>query len=105
MESEARLVFIDGGLPLAELQYEIVDRRGKLWRADFAWPEFMVVAEYDSVEWHANPEAWKRDKLKASRLLDCGWTTVGMTVDDVRKHPADLVALIEGRCQRSRPTG
>ena len=105
MESEARLVFVDGGLPPAELQYEIVDRQGKLWRADFAWPEFMVVAEYDSVEWHANPEAWKRDKLKASRLLDCGWTTVGMTVDDVRKHPTDLVALIKGRFQRSRPTG
>ena len=105
MESEARLVFVDGGLPAAELQYEIVDRQGKLWRADFAWPEFMVVAEYDSVEWHANPEAWKRDKLKATRLQDCGWTTVAMTVDDVRKHSADLVALIEGRFQRSRPTG
>ena len=26
MESEARLVMIDGGLPKPELQYEIVDR-------------------------------------------------------------------------------
>ena len=39
MESEARLVFIDGGLPTPELQYEIVDRCGDLWRTDFAWPE------------------------------------------------------------------
>ena len=38
MESEARLVFIDGGLPTPELQYEIVDRCGDLWRTDFAWP-------------------------------------------------------------------
>ena len=29
MESEARLVFIDGGLPLPELQYEIVDQCGR----------------------------------------------------------------------------
>ena len=34
MESETRLVFIDGGLPLPELQYEIVDKCGKLWRVD-----------------------------------------------------------------------
>ena len=44
MESEARCVFIDGGLPLPVLQQEIVDRCGQLWRADFAWPEAMLVA-------------------------------------------------------------
>src|SRR4029078_6913402 len=38
MESETRLVFIDGGLPLPELQYEILDKCGDLWRVDFAWP-------------------------------------------------------------------
>ena len=38
MESEARLVMIDGGLPMPELQYEVVDGRGKLRRLDFAWP-------------------------------------------------------------------
>ncbi len=31
MESEARLVFIDGGLPMPQLQHEILDRRGQLW--------------------------------------------------------------------------
>ena len=36
MESEARLVFIDGALPMPELQYCIIDRYGKLWRVDFA---------------------------------------------------------------------
>ena len=59
MESEARLVFIDGGLPVPELQLEIVDLYGKLWRVDFAWPDCKLIAEYDSVEWHANPDAFE----------------------------------------------
>ena len=95
MESEARLVFMDHGLPLPELQYEIVDHCGDLWRVDFAWLDAKVVAEYDSMEWHANPEIWKRDRLKVERLKDCGWTTVPMVVDDVRVHPYDLVSLVE----------
>ncbi|MCV7131721.1 type IV toxin-antitoxin system AbiEi family antitoxin domain-containing protein [Mycobacterium hodleri] len=95
MESEARLVFIDHGLPTPQLQYEIVDQCGDLWRVDFAWPEHMVVAEYDSMEWHANPKIWKRDRLKVERLKDCGWTTVPMVVDDVRLHARPLVNRIE----------
>jgi very-short-patch-repair endonuclease len=94
MESEARLVFIDGGLPLPELQYEIVDRCGKLWRVDFAWPDAMLVVEYDSVEWHANPDAFKHDRLKTSRLQDCGWSVMPITVEDVRRRPIELVTRI-----------
>jgi hypothetical protein len=95
MESEARLVFIDHGLPLPIPQYEIIDHSGDLWRVDFAWPDGKVVAEYDSMEWHANPKIWKRDRLKVARLKDCGWTTVPMVVDDVRAHPHELTNRIE----------
>jgi hypothetical protein len=94
MESEARLVFIDYGLPLPELQYEIVDHCGDLWRVDFAWLDAKVVAEYDSMEWHANPQIWKRDRVKVERLKDCGWTTVPIVVDDVRLHPYELASRV-----------
>jgi hypothetical protein len=105
MESEARLVFIDGGLPLPELQYEIVDLHGKLWRVDFAWPDSKVVAEYDSIDWHANAEGWKHDRMKTARLQECGWMTVPMIVDDVRKHPYDLVTRIFGHLERASLAG
>lgn len=95
MESEARLVFIDGGLPLPKLQYEIVDVCGQLWRADFAWPEAMVVAEYDSMQWHCTPEALRHDRMKTARLQECGWTVIPLVVDDVRTQPNELVARIE----------
>jgi hypothetical protein len=94
MESEARLVFIDGGLPLPELQYEILDRCGDLWRADFAWPDAMVVAEYESMQWHASPQALKHDRMKTSRLQECGYSVIPLVVDDVRHRPRDLVARI-----------
>jgi hypothetical protein len=94
MESEARLVFIDHGLPRPELQFEILDHCGDLWRADFAWIDAKVVAEYDSMEWHANPQAWKRDRIKTERLRDCGYTTVPIVVDDVRRQPYQLASRI-----------
>jgi hypothetical protein len=105
MESEARLVFIDGGLPPPKLQFEIVDLHGKLWRVDFAWPEYKVLAEYDSVEWHANPEGWKHDRMKTARLQECGWTTVPMVVDDVRRYPYELVSRIFGHLDRAALAG
>ncbi|MGV0747618.1 type IV toxin-antitoxin system AbiEi family antitoxin domain-containing protein [Mycolicibacter minnesotensis] len=94
MESEARLVFIDGGLPKAELQYEIADRCGDVWRIDFAWPEARLAAEYDSIDWHMGPKALLHDRLKIARLQDCGWLSVPMTVGDVRGDPLGLVARI-----------
>jgi very-short-patch-repair endonuclease len=105
MESEARLVFIDGGLPLPELQYEIVDRCGDLWRVDFAWPEAMLVAEYDSVEWHANPSAFRHDRIKTARLQECGYTVLPIVVDDVRRNQFDLVARIFNHLDRALLAG
>ena len=105
MESEARLVMIDGGLPLPDLQYEIVDRCGDLWRVDFAWPDAMVVAEYDSVEWHVGRDALLHDRLKTSRLQECGWTTIPMTVDDIRGDPFGLTARINDQLSTPRLAG
>lgn len=65
MESEARLVMIDGGVPPDELQYEIVDRSGRTWRVDFAWPECKVAVEYDGFDWHSDPDAFRKDRQSA----------------------------------------
>ncbi|BBX98222.1 type IV toxin-antitoxin system AbiEi family antitoxin domain-containing protein [Mycobacterium lacus] len=102
MESEARLVFIDNRLPMPELQYEIVDDYGTRWRVDFAWPDVMVVAEYDSIEWHVGRDALLRDRLKTARLQECGWTSIPMTVGDIRGDPVGLVDRINTHLQRPR---
>ncbi len=105
MESEARLVFINGRLPMPELQYSIVDRYGRVWRVDFAWPGAMVLAEYDSVEWHMGREALLHDRLKTARLQECGWTTIPMTVDDIRRDPIGLVERVNNHLRRPRLVG
>ncbi|WP_396922568.1 type IV toxin-antitoxin system AbiEi family antitoxin domain-containing protein [Mycolicibacterium sp.] len=105
MESEMRLVFIDWAVPTPELQYEIADRTGRAWRVDFAWPDAKVAAEYDSVEWHANPEAFKHDRLKAARLQECGWTSIPAVVDDIRRYPQDLALRIMRHLDRPALAG
>jgi hypothetical protein len=102
MESEARLVMIDGGLPPPVLQYEVVDLNGRVWRLDFAWPEFRVAAEYDGVDWHSGPDAFRRDRRRSTSVQDLGWEIVSIISEDVRYRPAELVRRIEMRLERAR---
>lgn len=101
MESEARLVMIDGGLPPPLLQYEVVDLQGRAWRLDFAWPEYRVAAEYDGVDWHSGPGAFFRDRRRGAALQDLGWIVVPIIAGDVRYRPRELVARIERRLERA----
>jgi len=101
MESEARLVMLDHGLPRPELQYLIRGRNGESWRVDFAWPEAMVAAEYDSVQWHAGRSEMLRDKVRFAGVQELGWTVIPIVVDDVRRHPARLCERIWGHLNRA----
>ncbi len=101
MESEARLVMIDGGLPPPALQYEVVDISGRTWRLDFAWPEYRLAAEYDGVAWHSGPEAFLRDRRRSAALQDLGWTAVPIVAEDVRRWPGQLVRRIEVQLERA----
>lgn len=105
MESEARLVMIDGGLPEPVLQYNIVDLTGRLWRVDFAWPECRVVAEYDGVDSHSSPEAFRYDRLRTAALQDLGFMVVAMVAQDVRCEPWHLVHRLRTRLDRGRAAG
>lgn len=102
MESEARLVMIDGGLPAPELQYEISDGNGQLRRLDYAWPEYRVAAEYDGIDWHSGAEAMLADRKRTSALMDINWTVVPIIFEDVRYRPDDLVARIDVQLRRAR---
>lgn len=102
MESEARLVMLDGGLPPPALQYEVVDLQGRLWRLDFAWPECHVAAEYDGVDWHSGPEAFMRDRRRSAALQELGWAIVPIVAEDVRYRPRELVDRLEAQLRRAK---
>lgn len=102
MESEARLVMIDGGLPTPTLQYEVVDMTGRTWRLDFAWPECRVAVEYDGVAWHSGAESFFRDRRRTAALQDVGWVVVVIVAEDVRRRPWELLRRIEAQLKRAR---
>jgi hypothetical protein len=102
MESEARLVMINGGLPRPVLQYEVVDLQGRTWRLDFAWPGLRVAAEYDGVDWHSGPDAFLRDRHRSAALQDLGWVVVPMVAADIRYRHVDLIRRLESRLERAR---
>ncbi len=101
MESEARLVMLDGGLPAPELQYEIIDGNGQLRRLDFAWPDAGVAAEYDGVDWHSGVDEMRRDRRKLAAVQDAGWVSVPILFEDVRYRPAELVARLDRHLRRA----
>jgi hypothetical protein len=102
MESEARLAMIDGGLPIPELQYEIVDGNGELRRLDFAWPEHRVAVEYDGLDWHGDPDTMRRDRRRSMALEDIGWTVISIVFEDVRHRAWDFVGRIDRRLRDVR---
>ncbi|MDT5016112.1 MAG: hypothetical protein QOD39_2272 [Mycobacterium sp.] len=101
MESEARMAMIDGGLPIPELQYEIVDGNGDLRRVDFAWPGERIAVEYDGMDRHSGPEAMRRDRERAAALLDVGWIVIAIVFEDVRHRAWDFVARIDMHLRRA----
>jgi hypothetical protein len=102
MESEARLAMIDGGLPIPELQYEVVDGNGELRRLDFAWRTQRVAVEYDGLDWHSDPEAMKRDRRRQLALLDIGWVVIAIIFDDVRHRPWEFVGRVDAQLRNAQ---
>ena len=101
MESEARLVMLEHGLPRPELQHLIHGRDGECWRVDFAWPEARVAAEYESVQWHAGRVEMINDKVRFAGVQDVGWTLIPIVVADVRRTPGRLCDRIRGHLDRA----
>ncbi|OBI80762.1 hypothetical protein, partial [Mycobacterium sp. E740] len=102
MESEVRLAMIDGGLPMPELQYEIIDGNGELRRLDFAWPEFRLAVEYDGIDWHTDPNALRSDRRRRLALQDIDWTVIAIVQDDVRHRAFDFVSRVERQMRDAR---
>lgn len=101
MESEARLAMIDGGLPIPELQYEVIDGNNQIRRLDFAWPESRVAVEYDGIDWHSEPDALRKDRRRQLALQDVGWVVIPIVADDVRNRPWEFVARIDRELRRA----
>ncbi len=86
-ESQARMLFHHAGLPKPDTQL-IVQWANVRHRADFAWPQAMLIVEIDGREFHIAEEPFQADRTHQNAVTRGGWTVVRFTVADVRLRPA-----------------
>lgn len=93
LETWARLVFTDAGLPPSTLQKEFLDDRGRrIAKGDLAWRRSdgsWVSVEMDGQEVHSAPDAVFRDRHRQNDLmLDRALTLLRFTGRDLRDGSA-----------------
>lgn len=82
-ESWIRLMIVEQGLPLPEVNWPIRDLDGRLlYRLDLAWPQLRITIEYDGYAAHAGRE--EEDRARRADLEARGWIVVVVRKDDLR---------------------
>jgi very-short-patch-repair endonuclease len=89
------------GLPAPIHQYVIHDETGGfVARVDLAYPEWMVVIEYDSVEHHSGTAAHLRDSARRDAIGDLGYAVLTATSADLKDRGARIAASVRNRRER-----
>ena len=101
LESLARVVFRDCGLPPPELQIwaggaEVVGR------VDFLWRRYRTVAEVDGRMKYANSVRAVRQLERDRQLRDAGYEVVHFTWNDITENPGYVNATIRKAFRRGR---
>ncbi len=82
-ESWLRLMLIENGVPLPEVNWVLGTPEGReIFRLDLAWPSMRVCIEYDGWESHAGRKI--ADEARAAELRRHGWIVIRVDVDDLR---------------------
>ena len=95
-ESHAEDVYLNisrmAGLPEPVQQCEIRDDQGWfICRADFAYPSLSLVVFIDGFAYHADQEAFQRDRTQQNQLELIGWRYLRFTYRDLIDHPINVV--------------
>jgi very-short-patch-repair endonuclease len=78
------------GLPEPKTEFQFYQDRK--WRADFCWPEAMVMVEVEGGTWtqgrHTRPKGYADDCEKYSRASLMGYTVLRATGEHIRSRQA-----------------
>lgn len=97
-ESRMRVwLVLDGLRP--EPQYWIEDSRGRLVRADLAFPEQQVAVEYDGAWRNGQLWALNHDRDRLNRVQAAGWEVVFVTAP-LLANPKQMVATVRAALAR-----
>ncbi|MFQ4148925.1 hypothetical protein AAGW05_09540 [Arthrobacter sp. LAPM80] len=102
-ESRTRVFMATSKLPMPELQLEIATRNGT-YRADFAWPEYRLVLEFDGwgkyFDYRPTAQALAMERQREKDLMELGWSVVRINWKDL-SDPAALYGRIRAALNRA----
>jgi Transcriptional regulator, AbiEi antitoxin/Protein of unknown function (DUF559) len=93
LESLARVVFADCGLPTPELQVEIRDEEF-IGRVDFFWREFRTIAEVDGAWKYDDRNLAMRQFRRDKRLREAGYEVVHFDWKEINGDPGYVAASV-----------
>ena len=86
------------GLPAPVHQFVVRDELGEfVARVDLAYPDWMIVIEYDSVEHHTGTAAHIRDTPRRDAIGDCEYTVLTATKADLDDRGDRIATSIRRR--------
>ncbi|WP_232663913.1 hypothetical protein [Pseudonocardia sp. TRM90224] len=81
-ESWLRMILVEQGFPLAEVNWPLCDLDGReVYRLDLAWPSLRIAVEYDGYAAHVGRE--RADEARYEDLRRRGWLVVRATSVDL----------------------
>lgn len=95
LESCARVVFAEAGLPAPVLQAAIATANAEfIARVDFCWPPRRVIAEADGMAKYDDPRRAREQIMRDIRLRDAGYKVIHFTWDDLFRARERVIARI-----------
>jgi very-short-patch-repair endonuclease len=92
---EGRVVQLMRNVKLPEaLRQHRIRVRGRIYYADFAYPQIRVVIEAQSRRHHFSPDDWQDDLRRKSDLACAGWRLIELTWKDVTTEQARTKSLL-----------
>jgi hypothetical protein len=104
LESLARIVFRDGGLPPPELQVEIRDAEF-IGRVDFLWRKFRTIAEVDGAAKYDDRNLAMRQLRRDKRLREAGYEVVHFDWKEINGDPGYVLAALRAAFEQRRRRG
>ena len=84
----------DGGLPKAELEYQVAGPDGFRADLDLAYPDQRIGIELDSASWHLNRTSFEADPRRRNQVQNLGWSVLNFTWADYVERSQDLIATV-----------
>jgi very-short-patch-repair endonuclease len=95
LETAARLLLREHGLPPPVPQYPVQLADGTRYRLDLAYPSRQLALELDGRQWHSTFTATRADQAREHHLTAHNWRILRFTWQDIFDHPDDVIAKIQ----------